>query len=142
MGERRGRATASSAAPGASTAARSSATPRTRTYVGGSLGEAHANTIVRVLELARRAEVPVVGFVGSGGARMQEGIAALGGYGRIFRETVVMSGTVPQISIITGLSAGGGAYSPALTDWTVMTARLEHVPHRARTSSATPSART
>jgi acetyl-CoA carboxylase carboxyltransferase component len=91
------------------------------TYVGGSLGEAHAETIVRVLRLARRAGVPVVGFVGSGGARMQEGLAALGGYGRIFRETVLMSGTVPQISIITGLSAGGGAYSPALTDWTVMT---------------------
>jgi acetyl-CoA carboxylase carboxyltransferase component len=91
------------------------------TYVGGSLGEAHAETIVRVLGLARRAGVPVVGFVGSGGARMQEGLAALGGYGRIFRETVLMSGKVPQISIITGLSAGGGAYSPALTDWTVMT---------------------
>jgi methylmalonyl-CoA decarboxylase subunit alpha len=91
------------------------------TYVGGSLGEAHAETIVRVLQLARRAGVPVVGFVGSGGARMQEGLAALGGYGRIFRETVLMSGKVPQISIITGLSAGGGAYSPALTDWTVMT---------------------
>ncbi len=91
------------------------------TYVGGSLGEAHAETIVRVLQLAHRAALPVVGFVGSGGARMQEGLAALGGYGRIFRETVLMSGKVPQISIITGLSAGGGAYSPALTDWTVMT---------------------
>jgi acetyl-CoA carboxylase carboxyltransferase component len=90
-------------------------------YVGGSLGEAHAETIVRVMRLARRAQVPVVGFVGSGGARMQEGVAALGGYGRIFRETVLMSGKVPQISIITGLSAGGGAYSPALTDWIVMT---------------------
>ena len=90
-------------------------------YLGGSLGEAHAETIVRVLRLARRAEAPVIGFVGSGGARMQEGLAALGGYGRIFRETVLMSGKVPQISIITGLSAGGGAYSPALTDWIVMT---------------------
>jgi acetyl-CoA carboxylase carboxyltransferase component len=90
-------------------------------YVGGSLGEAHAETIVRVMRLAHRARVPVIGFVGSGGARMQEGIAALGGYGRIFRETVRMSGKVPQVSIITGLSAGGGAYSPALTDWTVMT---------------------
>jgi acetyl-CoA carboxylase carboxyltransferase component len=91
------------------------------TYVGGSLGEAHAETIVRVMQLARRAQAPVVGFVGSGGARMQEGLAALGGYGRIFRETVRLSGQVPQISIITGLSAGGGAYSPALTDWVVMT---------------------
>jgi acetyl-CoA carboxylase carboxyltransferase component len=90
-------------------------------YVGGSLGEAHANTIVRVLQLAGRAKAPVVGFVGSGGARMQEGLAGLGGYGRIFRETVRLSGKVPQISIITGLSAGGGAYSPALTDWVLMT---------------------
>jgi acetyl-CoA carboxylase carboxyltransferase component len=90
-------------------------------YVGGSLGEAHADTIVRVLELAERAQAPVVGFVSSGGARMQEGSAGLGGYGRIFRQTVRLSGKVPQISIITGLSAGGGAYSPALTDWIVMT---------------------
>jgi acetyl-CoA carboxylase carboxyltransferase component len=91
-------------------------------YVGGSLGEQHANTIVRVLELADRARAPVVGFVSSGGARMQEGVAALGGYGRIFRRIVSMSGRVPQVSVITGLSAGGGAYSPALTDWVVMTA--------------------
>jgi acetyl-CoA carboxylase carboxyltransferase component len=90
-------------------------------FVGGSLGEAHANTIVRVLELAARAKAPVVGFVSSGGARMQEGVAALGGYGRVFHRTVALSGKVPQISIITGLSAGGGAYSPALTDWVVMT---------------------
>jgi acetyl-CoA carboxylase carboxyltransferase component len=90
-------------------------------YAGGSLGAAHAETIVRVLELAGRARAPVVGFVGSGGARMQEGVAALGGYGRIFRRTVALSGRVPQISIITGVSAGGGAYSPALTDFVVMT---------------------
>ena len=90
-------------------------------YAGGSLGEEHANTIVRVLELAGRGRAPVVGFVSSGGARMQEGVAALGGYGRIFRRTVQLSGRVPQISIVTGLSAGGGAYSPALTDWVVMT---------------------
>ncbi len=90
-------------------------------YAGGSLGEAHANTIVRVLELADRARAPVVGFVASGGARMQEGVAALGGYGRIFHRIVALSGRVPQISVITGVSAGGGAYSPALTDWVVMT---------------------
>ena len=90
-------------------------------YAGGSLGEAHANTIVRVLELAARAKAPVVGFVSSGGARMQEGVAALGGYGRVFARTVALSGKVPQISVISGLSAGGGAYSPALTDWIVMT---------------------
>jgi acetyl-CoA carboxylase carboxyltransferase component len=91
-------------------------------YAGGSLGEAHANTIVRVLELADRGRAPVVGFVSSGGARMQEGIAALGGYGRVFHRTVKLSGRVPQIAIVSGLSAGGGAYSPALTDWVVMTA--------------------
>ncbi|HEY5189255.1 MAG TPA: acyl-CoA carboxylase subunit beta [Solirubrobacteraceae bacterium] len=90
-------------------------------FAGGSLGEAHAGTIVRVLELADRAQAPVVSFVSSGGARMQEGVAALGGYGRIFRRTVALSGRVPQISIVSGLSAGGGAYSPALTDWIVMT---------------------
>jgi methylmalonyl-CoA decarboxylase subunit alpha len=90
-------------------------------YAGGSLGEPHADTIARVLELAERGRAPVVGFVSSGGARMQEGIGALGGYGRIFKRTVALSGKVPQISIVTGLSAGGGAYSPALTDWIVMT---------------------
>jgi len=92
-----------------------------QTFVGGSLGEAHADTIVRVMELAGRAGAPVIGFVASGGARMDDGIAALGGYGRIFRASVQLSGKVPQISIITGVSAGGGAYSPALTDFVVMT---------------------
>ncbi|MBV8990674.1 MAG: acyl-CoA carboxylase subunit beta [Solirubrobacterales bacterium] len=90
-------------------------------YAGGSLGAQHAGTIVRVMELADRARAPVVGFISSGGARMQEGVAALGGYGRIFRQIVTLSGRVPQISIVSGVSAGGGAYSPALTDWVVMT---------------------
>jgi acetyl-CoA carboxylase carboxyltransferase component len=90
-------------------------------FLGGSLGERHAGTIVRVLETAGRARIPVVGFVESGGARMQEGTAALAGYGRIFRETVKLTGVVPQISIVSGASAGGGAYSPALTDLIVMT---------------------
>lgn len=90
-------------------------------FAGGSLGEAHADTIVRVLELADRGRAPVVGFISSGGARLQEGVGALGGYGRVFHRTVKLSGRVPQISVVTGLSAGGGAYSPALTDWVVMT---------------------
>jgi acetyl-CoA carboxylase carboxyltransferase component len=90
-------------------------------FLGGSLGERHAGTIVRVLQTAGRARIPVVGFVESGGARMQEGTAALGGYGQIFRETVALTGVVPQISIVSGASAGGGAYSPALTDVIVMT---------------------
>ncbi|HEX5980850.1 MAG TPA: carboxyl transferase domain-containing protein, partial [Thermoleophilaceae bacterium] len=90
-----------------------------QTFVGGSLGEAHADTIVRVMELAERAAAPVVGFVASGGARMDDGIAALAGYGRIFRHNVRLSGRMPQISVISGVSAGGGSYSPALTDFVV-----------------------
>jgi acetyl-CoA carboxylase carboxyltransferase component len=90
-------------------------------YLGGSLGERHADTVVRVLQTAARARIPVVAFVESGGARMQEGTAALAGYGRIFRHTVALSGVVPQISVVSGASAGGGAYSPALTDLIVMT---------------------
>jgi acetyl-CoA carboxylase carboxyltransferase component len=90
-------------------------------FLGGSLGERHADTIVRVLQTAARARIPVVGFVESGGARMQEGTAALAGYGRIFRETVALTGGVPQISVVSGASAGGGAYSPALTDLIIMT---------------------
>lgn len=89
-------------------------------FLGGSLGEEHAGSIVRVLELAAKARSPVVGFVESGGARLQEGHAALGGYGRIFHRTVELSSKVPQISVIAGVSAGGGAYSPALTDFVVM----------------------
>jgi acetyl-CoA carboxylase carboxyltransferase component len=92
-------------------------------FMGGSLGEAHAETIVRVMRLAGQAGAPVVGFVESGGARLQEGHAALAGYGRIFRETVALSRLVPQISIVTGVSAGGGSYAPALTDFVVMTER-------------------
>ena len=90
-------------------------------YLGGSLGERHADTIVRVLKTAERARIPVVAFVESGGARMQEGTAALAGYGRIFRHTVGLTGVVPQISVVSGASAGGGAYSPALTDLVLMT---------------------
>jgi acetyl-CoA carboxylase carboxyltransferase component len=92
-------------------------------FAGGSLGEAHAQTVVQVLRLAGRARVPAIGFIESGGARMQEGLAALGGYGRIFREHVALSGVVPQISVICGASAGGGSYAPALTDFVVMTRR-------------------
>ena len=89
--------------------------------LGGSLGVAHADSIVGVMRLAARAGAPVVGFVESGGARLQEGHGALAGYGRIFRASVELSSRAPQISIVTGVSAGGGAYSPALTDFVVMT---------------------
>jgi acetyl-CoA carboxylase carboxyltransferase component len=90
-------------------------------FMGGSLGEAHANSIVRVLELARRSGRPAIGLVESAGARLQEGHAALGGYGRIFKAIVDLSRVAPQITIVTGVSAGGGAYAPALTDFVVMT---------------------
>ncbi len=93
--------------PDATPAARSASSTRTRSCACSSW------------PTGRKA--PVVGFVSSGGARMQEGVAALGGYGRIFHRIVKLSGRVPQVSIVTGLSAGGGAYSPALTDWVVMT---------------------
>jgi acetyl-CoA carboxylase carboxyltransferase component len=90
-------------------------------FMGGSLGVAHADSIVRAMELASRAGAPVVGLIESGGARLQEGHGALSGYGRIFRASVELSRRAPQISIVTGVSAGGGAYSPALTDFVVMT---------------------
>jgi acetyl-CoA carboxylase carboxyltransferase component len=75
---------------------------------------------VQVHQLARRARVPVIGFIESAGARMQEGLAALSGYARIFRMHVALSGRVPQISVICGPSAGGGSYAPALTDFVIM----------------------
>jgi acetyl-CoA carboxylase carboxyltransferase component len=90
-------------------------------FLGGSLGEEHARSQLAVLRLAAEARVPVVGFVESGGARLQEGLAALGGYGEIFAQIVALSGSVPQVSVIAGTCAGGGAYAPALTDFVVMT---------------------
>ncbi|HEX4107868.1 MAG TPA: acyl-CoA carboxylase subunit beta [Solirubrobacteraceae bacterium] len=90
-------------------------------FAGGSLGEVHADSVVGVMRLAGRARVPVVGFIESAGARMQEGLAALSGYGRIFREHTRLSGVIPQISVVCGSSAGGGCYGPALTDFVVMT---------------------
>jgi len=90
-------------------------------FAGGSLGEAHAQTIIEVMRLAGRARVPMLSFIESAGARMQEGLAALSGYGRIFAENVRLSGVVPQIAIVCGASAGGSAYGPALNDFVIMT---------------------
>src|SRR5919197_1226928 len=90
-------------------------------FLAGSLGEAHADSIVRVLELAARSRRPVVGVIESGGARLQEGHEALAGYARIFKASVDLGRIAPQVSVVTGVSAGGGAYSPALTDFVVMT---------------------
>jgi len=91
-------------------------------FLGGSLGAAHAESIVRVLAAARQSGVPSIGLIHSGGARMDEGSAALEGYGRIFTEHVRSAGWIPQLSVIYGTSAGGGCYSPALTDLVVMCA--------------------
>jgi acetyl-CoA carboxylase carboxyltransferase component len=88
---------------------------------GGSVGVAEAEAVVGALQLARRDRKPLVAFLESAGARLQEGAAALGGFGRIFYENVSLSGRAPQISVISGTSAGGGCYSPALTDFIVMT---------------------
>ncbi len=88
--------------------------------MGGSLGEAHADSICRVLDLAGRFGAPVVGIHASGGARIQEGVAALAGYGRIFARHVRLRGVVPQIALVTGPCAGGAAYGPALMDLVVI----------------------
>jgi acetyl-CoA carboxylase carboxyltransferase component len=90
-------------------------------FLAGSLGAAQADTIERLLRLAGRARVPVVAFVESGGARIHEGTAALCGYARVFRQNSLLSHFVPQVSIVGGLAAGGGCYSPALTDFVAMT---------------------
>ena len=91
------------------------------TVFGGALGEAHAMKIVKIMETARKAGVPVVGLDDSGGARIQEGVMSLGGYGEVFFHNVLLSGVVPQISLILGPCAGGAVYSPAITDFVIMT---------------------
>ncbi|GAA1563891.1 acyl-CoA carboxylase subunit beta [Actinomadura kijaniata] len=90
------------------------------TVFGGSLGEAHAAKIHKVMDLALDNGAPLIGLNDSGGARIQEGVMALNGYGGIFHRNVRASGVIPQISVILGPCAGGAAYSPALTDFTFM----------------------
>ena len=90
------------------------------TIFGGSLGEAHASKIHKVMDLAIATGSPLIGLNDSGGARIQEGVMALHGYGGIFRRNVQASGVVPQISVVLGPCAGGAAYSPALADFTFM----------------------
>ena len=90
------------------------------TVFGGSLGEAHGQKITKVMDLALRTGMPLVGILDGGGARIQEGVSALTQFAEIFRRNVAASGVVPQISIILGPSAGGAVYSPALTDFVVM----------------------
>jgi len=95
--------------------------------LGGSLGEVHAAKISAVLDHAARARVPVVGLLDSGGARIQEGVAALDGYGSIFFRNVALSGRVPQLSVVLGACAGGAVYSPALTDIVIMQRGTAHM---------------
>ncbi|MEM0165341.1 MAG: carboxyl transferase domain-containing protein, partial [Saccharolobus sp.] len=90
------------------------------TVLGGSLGETHANKIVRAYELALKVGAPVIGINDSGGARIQEGALALEGYGAVFKMNVMASGVIPQITIMSGPAAGGAVYSPALTDFIIM----------------------
>lgn len=90
------------------------------TSLGGTLGEMHAKKICKVMDLALRTGVPIVGFNDSGGARIQEGVDALAGYGGIFFRNSCASGVIPQISAIMGPTAGGAVYSPAMTDWVFM----------------------
>lgn len=90
------------------------------TVVGGSLGEMHAAKIVKVQKLAAKMGAPIIGINDSGGARIQEAVDALSGYGRIFYENTLASGVIPQISVIMGPCAGGAVYSPALTDFIFM----------------------
>jgi propionyl-CoA carboxylase beta chain len=90
------------------------------TVYGGTLSDMQAHKICRVMDLAVRNGVPVIGLIDSGGARIQEGVRALGGYAEIFRRNAQYSGVVPQISIMLGPCAGGAAYSPALTDVIIM----------------------
>lgn len=93
-------------------------------FMGGSLGAAHAAKIAKVQDMARKMGHPIVGLIDSGGARIQEGIASLAGYGAIFLRNIQSSGIIPQISVILGPAAGGATYSPALTDFIFMTRHI------------------
>ena len=90
------------------------------TVLGGSLGEVHAEKIVKIMDMAMKNGAPVIGLNDSGGARIQEGVVSLGGYADIFLRNTLASGVVPQISVIMGPCAGGAVYSPALTDFIFM----------------------
>ncbi len=90
------------------------------TVFGGALSEAHAEKICKIMDQAVKVGAPVIGLNDSGGARIQEGVASLGGYAEVFQRNVLASGVVPQISMIMGPCAGGAVYSPAMTDFIFM----------------------
>jgi propionyl-CoA carboxylase beta chain len=94
---------------------------------GGSLGWSHAMKICKVMDLALETGAPVIGLNDSGGARIQEGVASLAGYAEIFKRNVLASGVIPQVSVILGPCAGGAVYSPALTDFVVMTEKTSYM---------------
>lgn len=90
------------------------------TVFGGSLSETHALKIIKIQDMALKARAPIIGLFDAGGARIQEGVASLGGYGEVFKRNVISSGVIPQISVIMGPCAGGDVYSPAMTDFIFM----------------------
>jgi propionyl-CoA carboxylase beta chain len=97
------------------------------TVLGGSLGEAYAEKICKVMDLALRTGSPMIGINDSGGARIQEGVVSLGGYAEIFWRNVQASGVIPQLSLIAGPCAGGAVYSPAITDFILMTEKTSQM---------------
>ncbi len=97
------------------------------TVLGGSLGEVFAEKVTKLMDRAVRMGVPLIGLNDSGGARIQEGVVSLGGYGEIFRRNVLASGVIPQISAIMGPCAGGAVYSPAITDFVLMVKDTSHM---------------
>ena len=97
------------------------------TVFGGSLSEAHAEKICKVMDQAMKVGAPIIGLNDSGGARIQEGVASLGGYAEVFQRNVLASGVVPQVSMIMGPCAGGAVYSPAITDFIFMVEETSHM---------------
>src|SRR5438105_442389 len=97
------------------------------TVFGGSLGEVYGEKIVKIMDHALKTGCPIVGINDGGGARIQEGVVALGLFAEIFRRNVLASGVIPQISLIMGPCAGGAVYSPAITDFTLMVEGISHM---------------
>src|ERR671914_2604259 len=97
------------------------------TVFGGSLSEAYAEKICKIMDLALKTGAPVIGLNDSGGARIQEGVVSLGGYAEIFLRNTLASGVIPQISAILGPCAGGAVYSPAITDFTYMVRKTSYM---------------